>query len=74
MLQTVEVEIDAQGHVHPVGLGARLPQGWILLTPPANVEARLSEVALAVNWLRPEEDVTWATLKPGRPTSKCNVL
>lgn len=69
MLQTIEVEIDAQGQVHPVGLNKPLPPGralLTLLTPPANEEALLSESALAEDWLRPEEDAAWAYLRPTR--------
>lgn len=69
MLQTIEVEIDAQGQVHPVGLSKPLQPGralLTLLTPPANEESLLSESALAEDWLRPEEDSAWAYLQPVR--------
>ncbi len=69
MLQTIEVEIDAQGRVHPVGMCKSLPAGralLTLLTPPANEAALLSERALAEDWLKPEEDAAWAYLQPGR--------
>ena len=69
MLQTIEVEIDAQGQVHPVGLNKPLPAGralLTLLTPPANEEALLSESALTDDWLKPEEDAAWAYLQPVR--------
>ena len=69
MLQTIEVEIDAQGQVHPVGLNKPLPPGralLTLLTPSANEESLLSESALAEDWLKPEEDVAWAYLQPVR--------
>ncbi len=69
MLQTIEVEIDAQGQVHPVGLNKPLPPGRALLTPPANEESLLSESALAEDWLKPEEDKVWATLQPASPPS-----
>ena len=69
MLQTIEVEIDAQGRVHAVGLNKPLPAGRALLTPPANEEALLSEAALAEDWLKPEEDEAWATLQPASPPS-----
>ncbi|MHB1706643.1 MAG: hypothetical protein ACYCSH_11485 [Acidithiobacillus sp.] len=68
MLQTIEVEIDAQGRVHPVGLNRALPAGrslLTLLTPPANEAAILSEAVLAEDWLKPEEDEAWAYLQPG---------
>ena len=72
MLQTIEVEIDAQGQVHPVGLNKPLRPGRALLTlrtPPANEESLLSESALAEDWLKPEEDAAWATLQPVSPPS-----
>jgi hypothetical protein len=69
MLPTIEVEIDAQGRVHAVGLNKPLPAGralLTLLTQPANEETLLSEAALAEDWLKPEEDAAWAYLQPGR--------
>ncbi|OCB03614.1 hypothetical protein BBC27_00470 [Acidithiobacillus ferrivorans] len=66
MLQTIEVEIDAQGQVHPVGLNKPLSAGRALLTPYANEEALLSEAALAEDWLKPEDDAAWAYLQPVR--------
>ncbi len=59
MPQTIEVEIDAQEQVHPLGLNKPMPPGrafLTLLTPPANEEALLSEAALTEDWLKPEED------------------
>ncbi|MBU2739575.1 hypothetical protein [Acidithiobacillus concretivorus] len=53
MLQTIEVEIDAQGQVHPVELGKPIPAGramLTLLTPLANEESLLSESVLAEDW------------------------
>ena len=72
MLQPIEVQIDAQGQVHPVGLNKPLPPGralLTLLTLPANEESLLSESALAEDWLKPEEDAAWATLQPASPPS-----
>ena len=69
MLRTIEVEIDTQGQVHPVGLNKPLPPGralLTLLTPPTNEESLLSEAALAEDWLKPEEDAAWAYLQPVR--------
>ena len=69
MLQTIEVEIDAQRQVNPVGLNQSLPQGralLTLLTPLANEEVLLSEAVLAEDWLKPEEDAAWAYLQPVR--------
>ena len=66
MLPTTEVEIDAQGLVHPVGLGKPLPAGRALLTQLANEESLLSEFVLAEGWSKPEEDEAWAYLQPVR--------
>jgi hypothetical protein len=68
MLQTIEVEIDARGAVHPLEAVGQLPAGRALLTllTPAPDEALiLAEAALAEDWLRPEEDAAWAHLQPG---------
>jgi hypothetical protein len=54
MLQTIEVQIDAKGHIHPSEP-----------LPPVNHEAAfLSEQALATDWLKPEEDKAWQSEKP----------
>lgn len=69
MLQTLEVEIDEQGRVHPVGEAVKLPVGPALLTflaPAGNETAILSEAALAEDWLKPEEEEAWAYLQPGK--------
>jgi hypothetical protein len=69
MLQTIEVEIDRDGRIHPVDPVARLPAGrglLTLLTPPAEETALLAESSLAEDWLRPEEDEAWAHLQPGK--------
>jgi len=69
MLQTIEVEIDASGHIHPLESLPRLPVGralLTLLTPITDEAALLAENALAEDWLRPEEDEAWAHLQPGR--------
>ena len=69
MLPTIEVEIDAQGQVHPVGLGKQLPACralLALLTPLANEESLLSESVLAEGWSKPEENEAWAYLQPVR--------
>jgi hypothetical protein len=69
MLQTIEVEIDAGGHVQALEPRVSVPAGRALLTPlPAAAEeaALLAEGALARDWLKPEEDAAWATLQPDR--------
>ncbi len=69
MLQTLEVEIDEQGLVHPIGEAVKLPPGPALLTllaPAANETAMLSEAVLAEDWLKPEEDEAWAYLQPDK--------
>lgn len=63
MLQTIEVVINASGQVHLVELLIRLPPGRPLLTlldEQGNEPALLAAAALAENWLKPEEDETWA--------------
>jgi hypothetical protein len=69
MLQTIEVEIDANGRDHPLEPLSRLPAGralLILLTPVGDETALLAEAALAENWLSPEEDAAWAHLQPDK--------
>jgi hypothetical protein len=69
MLQTIEVEIDAGGHVHPLEPRVSVPAGRALLTPlptAAEETALLAEGVLARDWLKPEEDAAWATLQPDR--------
>lgn len=66
MLQTIEVVIDATGHIHPLETLAKLPVGRALLTllpATANEAALLAESALAEDWLKPEEDTAWAHLQ-----------
>jgi hypothetical protein len=69
MLQTIEVEVDASGHVRALEPVGKLPVGRALLTFLPSTEddgARLSERALAEDWLRPEEEAAWAHLQPGK--------
>jgi hypothetical protein len=69
MLHTVEVEIDASGHIHPLEPLPFKPMGRALVTllsPQVDEAALLAETALAEDWLRPEEDEAWAHLQPGR--------
>ncbi len=69
MTHTIEVEIDSFGKIHPVNPVSELPQGRALLTWQTSAEYEtmlLSEAALAVDWLRPEEDAAWAHLQPGK--------
>ena len=69
MLQTIEVEIDASGQVHPLEPLIRLPPGrarLTLLDGQTNEPALLAEAALAEDWLKPEEDEAWAHLQPAK--------
>lgn len=69
MMQTIEVEIDASGHIHPLESLPRLPVGRALLTLLSDADddtTLLAEKALAEDWLRPEEDEAWAHLQPGK--------
>jgi hypothetical protein len=68
MLHTIEVEIDANGQVHPLEAIVRLPAGRALLTlldDQPGEPALLAEAALAEDWLKPQEDEAWAQLQPG---------
>ena len=73
MLRTVEAVIDAQGHVQvlePISLpGARRALVTILEEEPGtsmHEAALLSQVALAADWNRPEEDAAWSHLQQAR--------
>ena len=69
MLQTIEVEIDATGHIHPLEPVQALPVGCALLTllkPSVDEALQLAEAALAEDWLKPEEEEAWAHLQPVR--------
>ena len=58
MTQTLEVEIDESGNIHPLDANARPPVGRVTLVwDSAGHELyQLSEASLAEDWLRPEED------------------
>jgi hypothetical protein len=69
MTQTIEVEIDDVGGIHPLQPDAKLPPGRALLTWPVPELALgliMSEKSLAEDWLRPEEDEAWAYLQPAK--------
>jgi len=69
MLQTIEVEIDATGHIHPLEPVQTIPAGralLTLLTPSVDEALQLAEAALAEDWLKPEEEEAWAHLQPAR--------
>jgi hypothetical protein len=69
MLHTIEVEIDATGHIHPLEPVESIPAGRALLTllrPPLDEALQLAEAALAEDWLRPEEEEAWAHLQPAK--------
>jgi hypothetical protein len=69
MLQTIEVEINTSGRIHPLEPMQRLPAGRALLTllnPPVEETLQWAEVALGEDWLKPEEDAAWAHLQPDR--------
>ena len=69
MLQTIEVQIDVNGHIHPLEPLIKLSPGRALLTllEPVNHEtALLSEQALAEDWLKPEEEAAWTHLQLGK--------
>jgi hypothetical protein len=73
MIRTVEAVIDKHGNVHLLEFvqlpTARRALVTILDDEPsawAHETALLSERALAQDWNRPEEDVAWSHLQPGR--------
>jgi hypothetical protein len=69
MLQTIEVEIDATGHIHPLEPLQALPVGRALLTllkPSVDEALQLAEAALAEDWLKPEEEEAWAHLQSAK--------
>jgi hypothetical protein len=72
MIQTVEAVIDSAGRVHLLGevhvVGPRRALVTVLEEPAAvpGEAALLAEAALAVDWLRPEEDAAWSHLQPGK--------
>lgn len=67
MMQTIEVEIDADGRLRSLEPQIKVPPGRALLTllsAPAEETALLAQTALAEDWLKPEEDLAWAHLLP----------
>lgn len=69
MIQTVEAIVDAAGHVRLLGdVKVDSPRRALVtvLEEPAAVPgeaALLAEAALAVDWLRAEEDAAWTHLQ-----------
>jgi len=72
MIQTGEAVVDGNGRVRLLGEvrigGPRRALVTVLEEPPAvpGEAALLAEPALAVDWLRPEEDAAWSHLQPGK--------
>jgi hypothetical protein len=72
MIQTVEAVVDAAGRVQLLGelrvAGPRRALVTVLEEPAAvpGETALLAEAALAVDWLRPEEEAAWSYLQPGK--------
>jgi hypothetical protein len=70
MIQTVEAVVDAAGRVQLLGeIHISAPRRALVtvLEEPAAVPgeaALLAEAALAMDWLRPEEDAAWSHLQP----------
>ena len=69
MLQTIEATIDEQGNVRllqPIQLSRPRRAYVTILADERDIPetALLSEVALAEDWNRPEEDVAWSHLHP----------
>ena len=76
MLQTYEALLEPNGHIHfteavPVPVVASCRVLVTFTSTPADIEsalcgARLSEPALAQDWLSEEEDAAWAHLQTVR--------
>lgn len=72
MTQTVEAIIDSSGQVQLLGdIHVTTPRRGLVtvLEEPASIAgeaALLAEAALAVDWLRPEEDAAWSHLQPAK--------
>jgi hypothetical protein len=72
MIQTVEAVVDNAGRVWLLGEvhinGPRRALVTVLEEPAAmpGEAALLAEAALAIDWLRPEEDAAWSHLQPGK--------
>ena len=69
MLQTIEVEIEPNGHLRLLDDTQVLRPGRALLTllePVDMATCQWAEPALAEDWLKPEEDAAWAYLQPVR--------
>ncbi len=72
MIQTVEAVVDGTGRVRLLGeihvTGPRRALVTVLEEPAAvpGAAALLAEAALAVDWLRPEEEAAWSHLQPGK--------
>ena len=65
MAQTIEVEINDTGEIHPVDASLKLRPGKAVLSWPVDEQhypALMSEKALE-DWLGPEEDAAWAYLQ-----------
>jgi hypothetical protein len=71
-MQTVEAIVDAEGNVRilqPISISEARRALLVILDEPSRVVAEtalLSEAALAVDWLRPEEDEAWAYLQKAK--------
>jgi hypothetical protein len=72
MIQTVEAVVDDAGRVkllgaiHVTGLRRALVTVLDEAAAVPGEAALLTEVALGVDWSRPEEDAAWSHLQPGK--------
>ena len=72
MIKTVEAVIDDKGNVHllePVEIETARRALVLILDEPAatlNEAAILSERSLSQDWSRPEEELAWSHLQPGK--------
>ena len=68
-LQAIEATIDPDGQVHllqPVKLDKPAKAVVTILPDDSDETAVLSELSLAEDWNRPEEDEAWSHLQPDR--------
>lgn len=67
MKPTIEAEVDENGNIRPKEPVSLPPGSQLLITVLGNrtaVTALLSELSLAADWNRLEEDAAWAGLEP----------
>ena len=68
MRPIIEAEVDEKGNIRPKEPISLPPGSQLLITvlggPAPSETVLVSEVSLAADWSRPEEDAAWAGLEP----------